>query len=572
MPPFNPYQTLGLSANASKKEIEKRRSRITALRKLGREIRFDADIALGDSIRRDEEALDQAFRLMGTDEERMAHAHFWFVSMAPWDDIALEHLRKGHVADARTVWEKVTKNKPVRKTNVSGYHNLSVLHLMTEAGDLEEGLRLKAGLFSSNAFEMFCHAVVHESFVVNASTEAKRFVEEALRRADDGALYTRTDLVQGLVAADGMWRAVARETIAEDLSQSIEAAIAETGQKRKRSPRGAKAAAKKLYARCRTDMDLLLQLVGESDLTYRMVADNLAKEILQCGIDHFQECNEGADDPEALSKDILKLFKLAKRVARGETTLERINENINGIQEQTRLAKVHPSIHTILAELEICDGMKTADAAERLADKCKGPLRMIRNELGATDEFYLNLSSAVVHRAQQAMVAETNATMESYEVKMGRLYGLKALVRQSLRVHEVLASFDMSPDVAEQFRKNRSGLNSIARQLNISVASPGSSRTTRTTTRTTTTGQRTGGPRNDSSCYIATMAYGDVNHPQVEALRRFRDGHLRHTSLGKAFIRFYYRHSPNWVERLQNRPMINRIIRMLLDRFIKHVP
>jgi len=45
-------------------------------------------------------------------------------------------------------------------------------------------------------------------------------------------------------------------------------------------------------------------------------------------------------------------------------------------------------------------------------------------------------------------------------------------------------------------------------------------------------------------CFIATAAYGSIMHPYVKVLRDFRDRRLLTTTIGKAFVRFYYRHSP----------------------------
>ncbi len=70
------------------------------------------------------------------------------------------------------------------------------------------------------------------------------------------------------------------------------------------------------------------------------------------------------------------------------------------------------------------------------------------------------------------------------------------------------------------------------------------------------------------SCYIATMCYGNYDHPQVLVLRDFRDSVLLHHSWGQEFVRFYYRNSPNWVEHLKDKQLINKAIRAILDKFI----
>jgi hypothetical protein len=70
-------------------------------------------------------------------------------------------------------------------------------------------------------------------------------------------------------------------------------------------------------------------------------------------------------------------------------------------------------------------------------------------------------------------------------------------------------------------------------------------------------------------CYIATMAYGDYDHPQVLKLRDFRDDYLSKTLLGLSFIKFYYFISPKLVQVFQNKKGLNHFIRKSLDVFIK---
>ena len=74
-----------------------------------------------------------------------------------------------------------------------------------------------------------------------------------------------------------------------------------------------------------------------------------------------------------------------------------------------------------------------------------------------------------------------------------------------------------------------------------------------------------------SGCYIATMAYGDYNHPQVILLRNFRDNSLAKFYWGREFIRFYYWLSPKIVERCKNNSFIVQTSRKILDNLIKFI-
>ena len=72
-------------------------------------------------------------------------------------------------------------------------------------------------------------------------------------------------------------------------------------------------------------------------------------------------------------------------------------------------------------------------------------------------------------------------------------------------------------------------------------------------------------------CYIATMAYGNYDHPQVMVLRRYRDRVLMQSGWGRAFVRFYYWFSPKLVEVLKGSERINGWIRKWLDRKVERV-
>lgn len=65
-------------------------------------------------------------------------------------------------------------------------------------------------------------------------------------------------------------------------------------------------------------------------------------------------------------------------------------------------------------------------------------------------------------------------------------------------------------------------------------------------------------------CFIATAAFGSALHPHVGALREFRDGVLMKHRAGRAFVEFYYRHSPRIATFIATRPWVRAIVRWLL--------
>jgi hypothetical protein len=70
------------------------------------------------------------------------------------------------------------------------------------------------------------------------------------------------------------------------------------------------------------------------------------------------------------------------------------------------------------------------------------------------------------------------------------------------------------------------------------------------------------------SCFIATAAYGSPIEPHVRVLREFRDRYLQRTAPGRAFIRFYYRHSPPVAAFIAEHAWLRSLVRMLLTPLV----
>ncbi|HTZ41442.1 MAG TPA: prepilin-type N-terminal cleavage/methylation domain-containing protein [Syntrophales bacterium] len=66
------------------------------------------------------------------------------------------------------------------------------------------------------------------------------------------------------------------------------------------------------------------------------------------------------------------------------------------------------------------------------------------------------------------------------------------------------------------------------------------------------------------SCFIATAAYGDANHPIVAVLRDFRDAVLMDSAPGRAFVQYYYCVGPVLAEAIDGNEPACFFVRLLL--------
>lgn len=73
---------------------------------------------------------------------------------------------------------------------------------------------------------------------------------------------------------------------------------------------------------------------------------------------------------------------------------------------------------------------------------------------------------------------------------------------------------------------------------------------------------------NTQSCYIATMIYNDINHPNVERLRNFRDEVLLLNTFGKIFVKYYYKISPWVVEKFGRYKLLHIVAKSIIEKII----
>jgi len=75
----------------------------------------------------------------------------------------------------------------------------------------------------------------------------------------------------------------------------------------------------------------------------------------------------------------------------------------------------------------------------------------------------------------------------------------------------------------------------------------------------------------DSSCFIATAAYGNSEHPDLNTFRSFRDQSLLTNSAGKQIVELYYKIGPFLAYFVKKHPLVQTVTRIHLEKLARRL-
>jgi hypothetical protein len=485
----NPYRILGLLVGAKATQLSRHVSRIPRYIDAGDEIPLEFTEFCFDSlgpISRTTEAISNAAANLQLNEDKMNAALFWFYIGNPiTDEPALDSLKDGNQKEASEIWTKLIKTGIVTQKNNSAFQNLSTLYLFhafknKKVGKsfLEKGIYLKLQFLESNFINEFKEIATGITYKIEKKELQLLFLNQIKSEIDKSDDDLPEILMEILMKQDFLAKNDFLKSFIQKPTEQILEKIAQTQKKRKDQVSDAEIYGNELYEETEKNLALLGKILNTSSLQYQNIADKVAEEILQCGIDFFKIYKdvEYEYDP---TDDVMELLELADSIAIGRIVKQRCEENIEGLQEwmdekpeRERQKLIAEDLKFITSKLERFQNLTdNIENAENLIDSCKSRLLNIKKVLGATDDFYLRISSAVVSNAQGMLVTTINELLEQKN-NFTKTLILNTIISKSLDLTYKFGSFNMLPDVKKHYNENLSSLKSIARQLDISTLSP----------------------------------------------------------------------------------------------------
>lgn len=459
----NPYRLLGVYTNSPTKERLANHNRMKAFLKVGKSVSFSLDLPQYlQPINRTDALVADADAKLALPKDQMFYALFWFIKTTPLDDIAFNHLIAGERSKAEDIWQK--------KETFSSLQNRIVCALMCD--DYKQALSCAETLYGNMQYvNQFVSAVIGTGGNVGVTDLPFTFLDALCEEIDVQKILPHVE--------NSIWKEHISGKAINPLIDTIQNTIAIANKSRGKGSQTRLEAGEVLMKDTKVTLQQLTSLLPKTDLQYQMIADKLGLEILQCSIDYYNE----SDDADAAHK-AMKLQKYALKIVVGQMAKDRCKENVDILQEiidNLPPSDVFAEDKAIHEELrKYCLLPNKICHAITLLNNTKPHLQTIKRKLGATNDYYLKISTRIVGNALSNVIAEVNEAQSIFNgdseddlaiLFSGYLPLLKTALKEAWKATMIMDGFDMEADYkAKRYNENRSTLKRLCEQLGVSTS------------------------------------------------------------------------------------------------------
>lgn len=457
----NPFRVLGVFANSTKKDILSNKSRTAAFIKVNKPVEFPLDLkGILPPLIRTLNLINGAEAHLAIAKEQIKYAQFWFIKAVPLDEIAFNYLLAGNLDTAISFWSK--------QDSISSLQNKLICYLIK--GDLKSAMIAVEKLYGKNGDNYI--------FIVAPNITIKMTATDLLHQFLDtlGEEIGTQNLLEYITGEEA--KTYIKKQSIGPLINRITSEVERTKMVDHNNPKARIEAARLLVTNTKEALSQLKRILSVGDSQYQMIADKLGLEILQCGIDYFNN-SEDDDAPHTA----MRMQKYAQSVIVGNLAKQRCAENIKILQKiinEQPPKEVKAEDKAIKAELsKFVHLPDMISYAVNLLNNTKPHLQRIKQKLGATNAYYLKMSTQIVGNALHNIVEEVNAVQNDPQIALRLQLGIgldptsmdkiKSAVREAWKATTIMDDFDLEPDFRPHYNENRNTLKTMCNQMGIST-------------------------------------------------------------------------------------------------------
>lgn len=441
-----------------------------AFLKVNKPVEYPLDLkGILPALNRTLDLMNEAEAHLAIAKEQIKYAQFWFIKAVPLDEIAFNHLIAGSIDTAMSIWSK--------QESISSLQNKLICYLIK--GDIKSAMSVAEKLYGKFGDNYILVVSPNVTFQMTAIDLLHQFIDSlgeeiGMQKLLGYELETET-------------KAYINSQTIGPLINKISVEVEKTKKVDHKDPKARIEAARILVTNTKEPFSQLKSILPATDSQYQMIADKLGLEILQCGIDYFNN----SDDDDA-PHTAMKMQKYAQSIVVGTLAKQRCEENVKILQkiiDELPPKEVMAEDKAIKAELSKFVRLPDKISyAVILLNNTKPHLQSIKQKLGSTNAYYLKLSTQIVGNALHNIVEEVNAVQNDPQIAFRLQLGLgldptsmdkiKSAVREAWKATTIMDDFDLESDFKSHYNENRNTLKSMCNQMGIStyVSRPSASR------------------------------------------------------------------------------------------------
>jgi hypothetical protein len=450
----NPFRILGVYSNAKSAEIVSNCDDMEAYISIGQTIGFDLDLNnLMPNVVRSVDSVDNAKKRINLPKDKLKYALFWFFKDSS-SAHALCHLKKGDFDSAKSVFEI--------EDTFSTLINQAVVAMIRD--DLETAISYTTEMIHDDELRTaFVSAICGSTFLISEDEMAHLYIDTLLEENNVSDLM---NLFQNNGTSEDDDDYLREKAIGEPISR-INSEIAKAKAVKRDDAEANYKAGIALMNNTKNDLAKVKSMLGTSDMKYQMLADDLAKTILQCGINYYNNTNDDDDIENALA-----IQKYASKIAVGKMCKDRCSQNVAILEKKKKelppiVVKVHDAAINASISNRIVIGGQTIDNAIAMMKECAPHIVAIK-EYPELREYYLNISTQVVNAALSSVIKEHNDTLERFDniSTSSALSAVMEMLKKAWKATLMMDKFDLVSDFKNgRYAKNRIALRNMCEKV-----------------------------------------------------------------------------------------------------------
>lgn len=399
----NPFRVLGVYSTASPRQISSNSTRLKRYADVGKVVEMETDrFDISPKPSRDSSSIDAAIAQLNLPKDKLKYALFWFPKNDEIDESVYDYILRDDLNGLKSFYRRDNLKESYSTQMIIALHQLMKGECDKFVDNVSRIIRNEEKRAS------FISQVCGDTFIPTEEETRDLFIDTLLEEWDGQQLYAalqscpNCDLEANLVKDKviGKFTSIINSEVAKAKRISVDDAD------------GNLLSAKSMIQKTKGALSSAKSFLGSNDDQYKILADTLSKQILQCGINYFK-----SSDDEDAAQMAYEIITYASSIAEGKIIKDRCGDNANALKRIIASLPPHAlkEFNSRFAGFISSFKILSFEHVEPTIDKA-GPY------IGEINEYISQCSND--DDRQQAITYKTNVSTKFAEVALSNLIDL----------------------------------------------------------------------------------------------------------------------------------------------------